>query len=119
MTISTSVHDREEINRLPKGFDYTWLSPVFESISKQGYKSAHSVSQFDVWVKELKENKQTQVYALGGVTAQHIQELTQRGFDGAVVLGNVWSDVKGLQDRELVKERIKQLTVACKTDPIS
>ncbi|MDF2457179.1 MAG: thiamine phosphate synthase [Cytophagaceae bacterium] len=119
LTISSSVHDQEEINRLPKGFDYVWLSPVFESISKQDYKSAYSASQFDAWVEELKEQKETKVYALGGIRTEHMKELAQRGFDGAVVLGNVWSNVNGLQDRELVKERIQHLIVACKTDPTS
>jgi thiamine-phosphate pyrophosphorylase len=119
LTISSSVHDQEEINRLQEGLDYVWLSPVFESISKQAYNSTYSAEQLDTWVKELKEKKQTQVYALGGVTAQHLQKLIQRGFDGAVVLGNVWRDVKGIEDKELVKQRLKQLTEACKTDPTS
>ncbi len=119
LTISSSVHHQEEINRLPKEFDYIWLSPVFESISKQAYMSSFSDSQFDNWAKELKEQKQTQVYALGGVTAQHAIKLAQRGFDGMVVLGSVWSKVKGIQDKEQVKQRIKQLISSCKTDLIS
>jgi thiamine-phosphate pyrophosphorylase len=109
LTLSSSVHHQEEINELPIGFDYVWLSPVFESISKQGYRAAHSDTQFDAWVKELQEQKQTQVYALGGIEAKHMQELSQRGFDGAVVLGSIWSNVQGWQDKALVKQRIKQL----------
>jgi thiamine-phosphate pyrophosphorylase len=109
LTLSSSVHHQEEINELPIGFDYVWLSPVFESISKQGYRTAHSDTQFDAWVKELQEQKQTQVYALGGIEAKHMQELSQRGFDGAVVLGSMWSNVQGWQDKALVKQRIKQL----------
>ncbi|MDB5257642.1 MAG: thiamine monophosphate synthase [Chitinophagaceae bacterium] len=119
LTISSSVHHQEEIDRLPIGFDYVWLSPVFESISKQEYTSIYSAAQFDHWVKELQEQKRTTVYALGGIQAQHMQELSRRGFDGAAVLGSVWSAINGLQDRALIKERIKQLTVACKTDPTS
>ena len=118
-TISSSVHDQEEINRLPKGFDYVWLSPIYESISKQAYNRPYSQTQLDDWVKELKEHKQTQVYALGGITAEHAAELTQRKFDGMVVLGSVWSMVKGIQDKEQVKQRIKQMIHSCKTDLIS
>ena len=69
--------------------------------------------------KELKEQKQTQVYALGGVTARHTIKLAQRGFDGIVVLGSVWSNVKGIEDKEQVTQRIKQLISSCKTDLIS
>jgi thiamine-phosphate pyrophosphorylase len=119
LTISSSVHNQEEINRLPQEMDYVWLSPVFESLSKQAYKSDYNTEQFDAWVKELKEKKQTKVYALGGITSTHIPELVQRKFDGAVVLGNVWNSIAGLQDKELVRERIKQLIVACQTDLIS
>lgn len=116
LTISSSVHDQEEIHRLPIGFDYVWLSPIFESISKEAYTSSFSDHQFDHWTKELKEQKQTQVYALGGVTARHAIKLAQRGFDGMVVLGSVWSNVNGIEDKEQVKQRIKQLISSCKTD---
>ena len=119
LTISSSVHDQQEIDRLPLGLDYVWLSPVFESISKEGYASTYSTSQFDNWVKELKEQKQTQVFALGGVNVQHIEELTLRGFDGAVVLGAIWTGIEGLKDKELVKQRIQQLIASCNTIPTS
>ncbi|MBC7485137.1 MAG: thiamine phosphate synthase [Cytophagaceae bacterium] len=119
LTISSSVHHQEEMDRLPKGFNYVWLSPVFESISKQEYTSIYSATQFNDWVKELQEQKQTAVYALGGIEFNHMQELSQRGFDGAAVLGSVWSNINGRQDRELIKQRIQKLIVACKTDPTS
>ncbi len=109
LSVSSSVHHQDEIDRLPMGVDYVWLSPVFESISKQEYTPIYSSAQFDSWVKELQEQKQTEVYALGGIEARHIQELSHRGFDGAAVLGSVWNNVKGLQDKELVIQRIKQL----------
>lgn len=119
LTISSSVHHQDEIDRLPENVDYVWLSPVFESISKQEYTSIYSAAQFNDWVKELQEKKHTRVYALGGIEARHIEELFQRGFDGAAVLGFVWSTINGQQDKELVKERIQQLLVACKTAPTS
>jgi len=116
LSISSSVHDQEEINRLPAGFDYVWLSPVFESISKQAYSNSFSDSQFDLWAKELKQQKQTQVYALGGVAARHAMKLAQRGFDGMVVLGSVWENIRGIEDKEQATQRIKQLISSCKTD---
>jgi thiamine-phosphate pyrophosphorylase len=118
LTISSSVHDQEEINQLPEGFDYVWLSPIFESISKEAYESSFSDDQFDEWTKELKEQKRTQVYALGGVSARHAIKLAQRGFDGMVVLGSVWSTIKGIEDKEQIKQRITQLISSCKTDLI-
>lgn len=116
LSISSSVHNQEEIDRLPQGFDYVWLSPIFESISKEAYNSSFSDHQLDDWAKELKEQKQTQVYALGGVTARHAMKLHQRGFDGMVVLGSVWSDIKGIEDKIQIKQRINQLINSCKMD---
>lgn len=119
LSLSSSVHNQEEIDRLPQGVDYVWLSPIFESISKEAYISSFSDHQFDHWAKELKEKKQTLVYALGGVTARHALKLRQRGFDGMVVLGSLWSNIKGIEDKEQVKQRINQLIHSCKTDLIS
>ena len=119
LTISSSVHNQEEINRLPLGLDYVWLSPIFESISKAGYHSAYSTPQVDAWTKEMQERKQTTVFALGGVTASHLKELRQRGFNGAVVVGTVWKDIRGLKDKEILKQRIEQLITSCKTNTIS
>jgi thiamine-phosphate pyrophosphorylase len=115
LTISTSVHHQEEIDKLPEQIDYVWLSPIFESISKSGYSSSYSADQFDSWVKYLQQKK-IKAYALGGVTDKNLLNILQRGFNGAVFLGYVWQGMNGLQDIQLVKKRFKQLTDTCKTD---
>lgn len=81
--ISISCHSTDEIAQLPFRPEYCFLSPVFDSISKQGYKSAF---------KEIPDLSQQDVpvVALGGITPAHISLCRRSGFSGIAVLGYVW-----------------------------
>lgn len=91
-SLSASVHSWREIeeNRYP--FDYVFISPVFDSISKKGYAAAIDMAGMQL----LKQNaaidarKIPAVIALGGVDHTNIPTLHAHGFDGAAVLGAVW-----------------------------
>lgn len=79
-SVSISLHRLEEIQDKDK-YDYFFISPVFDSISKKGYKSA-----FDMM--ELSKNIQGRnAIALGGVTPQKFPYLKSIGFKGAALLG--------------------------------
>lgn len=83
--ISRSIHAIEEISEA-KDFDYYFISPIFDSISKEGYKS-----NFDL--KELAEIiKDTRGIALGGVTPDKLPALMETGFYGAAMLGHFFRD---------------------------
>ena len=87
-TKSYSCHSFEEVVEHKPCCDYVFLSPVFNSISKQGYSSAFTDA-------ELAQAAQRgvigcKVFALGGVTGSSLRYLAQRGFGGAAVLGDVW-----------------------------
>ena len=82
--LSSSVHDLNDLQKLT-GFDYLFFSPVFDSISK----SAHlGVIGRDF---RLPTTKKSPVIALGGVTATHLDRIKTMNFDGAAVLGAIWS----------------------------
>lgn len=87
LTLSTSVHSIEAFNQLPKQFDYAFLSPVFPSISKEGYRS-----DLDL-LKEVhkRTNFNTQLVALGGITQKNIQQVMEKGFDAIALLGTIWN----------------------------
>lgn len=84
-TLSTSVHDLSDLHLL-KEFDYVFFSPVFDSISKSGYKT--------VIGQDFKLDKSiaTDVIALGGLNRKNINEAKTMGFAGAAVLGALWND---------------------------
>jgi thiamine-phosphate pyrophosphorylase len=66
---------------------YCFLSPIFDSISKEGYKA-----NFDkLELKEfLAKDRKTKVIALGGLTEENYLEVLELGFDGGAFLGSVW-----------------------------
>lgn len=84
--LSTSVHSMEEFNALPRQFSYAFLSPVFPSISKEGYHSDKDL------MKELhkRTNFNTRLVALGGIMQEKIQPVMENGFDAVALLGTIW-----------------------------
>lgn len=82
--VSTSFHSKGEITDSKVGFDYVFLSPVFDSISKVGYAGRG----FDVSNLDKINNE---IIALGGINSSNIEKITELGFDGAAVLGSIWN----------------------------
>lgn len=91
--VSASCHSFEELDER-RGCDYRFLSPVYDSISKEGYRSAFSED-------DLRGHVDRGVYALGGVTPRHLPSLQGLGFGGAAMLGSAW--------RQDINDFIKEL----------
>ncbi len=106
-TLSTSVHQAEMISEMQQ-FDYVFLSPVFNSISKAGYAGFANAS-FTI----QKSVKQPEVIALGGIDATTIHQLKTMDFDGAAVLGTIW------QQPEKAVSNFKTLYEICLKNSIS
>lgn len=88
LSISMSCHSIEEVRTKKDECGYLFLSPIYDSISKEGYGSAF---QREVLEKAASEGIiDKKVYALGGVSLEHIDELRALGFGGAAVLGALW-----------------------------
>ncbi|WP_421919126.1 thiamine phosphate synthase [Marinifilum sp.] len=108
----TSCHSISEIKSLGKTFDYVYLSPIFESISKQGYQGNLNLKEVK---KFLNESKQTQVYALGGIAAYNIKQLKDYPFDGFAVLGAVWTN-DPLKNRNMIQSNFKEINSIMQTE---
>ena len=67
---------------------YLSLSPIFDSISKQGYKAAFSHEELLAAKAEGLINEH--VMALGGICSHNIEEALRYGFGGVMVLGDAW-----------------------------
>lgn len=98
LRISRSCHTFNELQSANQ-FDYVFFSPIFNSISKQGYNAAFS----DAELLEASEMGliNGKVIALGGVDADTLPLLKPYAFGGAAVLGTVWEPFS--------KERFKLL----------
>lgn len=89
-SVSCSCHSISELKDKRDEFDYLSLSPIFNSISKEGYQSNFTASQL---IKARKDGIiDDKVYALGGVDADNISLLGHYGFGGAMILGYMWDN---------------------------
>ena len=88
-SISRSCHSIQEVEKCKDSFSYVTLSPIFDSISKQGYKA--SFSEYDLNSAIEKGIIDEKVIALGGVNSSNINHLLNMGFEGVAVLGAIWN----------------------------
>lgn len=109
-SVSRSCHTLEEVkSALNKRdlYNYVFLSPIFNSISKEGYGSNFSTSTL-VKAKE-KGILTSQVFALGGIDRSNIIQIKTLGFGGAAVLGFLWGKYPTLSDKKQITERFQLL----------
>ena len=83
-----SCHSFEEVVKYKDAYDYLFLSPIFDSISKQGYRSKFSHNELlnasNLGIIDSK------VIALGGVTPDKMDYLKSLHFGGIAMMGAVW-----------------------------
>ena len=85
--ISTSFHYFSELSN-KNNYEYVFLSPIFNSISKDSYSSNFTLSELQkAHNNGIIDNK---IIALGGITPNNINIIKEIGFGGAAVLGYIW-----------------------------
>ncbi len=87
--ISCSCHTFEEVKSRKPACDYIFLSPIFNSISKNDYQSPFTDESLKQGAKAGIIDKKTM--ALGGITLDNIARIKEYGFGGGVVLGDIWN----------------------------
>ena len=106
-SVSRSCHSLEELERYKK-LDYLFLSPIFPSISKEGYGEGFPPEVLG----EATERGiiTSRIIALGGMDTHTILRLKGLGFGGVAVLGALWG--KNPQEEEVLKQYylLKQAT---------
>jgi thiamine-phosphate pyrophosphorylase len=91
--MSTSFHSWQEISENRINYGYVFISPVFDSISKPGYMGSIDLA---VCSNVQEEKKKTGAYcpgiiALGGINGSNIALLRKYPFQGAALLGHIWT----------------------------
>jgi thiamine-phosphate pyrophosphorylase len=109
--VSRSCHSIKELENTA-GYDYVFLSPVFDSISKTGYTRAFTSE--DLFNAKSAGLINKQVVALGGINAENISIAQEFGFGGIAVIGALWGNFPGDRDENALFERFDQLQIACK-----
>jgi len=87
-TISTSVHNIETFNQLDTDWEYSFISPVFPSISKKGYGENSTI------LNDIKKRTHSNVklIALGGINEKNIDKTFKSKIDGVALLGAIWEN---------------------------
>lgn len=84
-----SCHSFEEIERYKNDYDYLFLSPIFDSISKVGYKSAFTKEELlKASTSGLIDNK---IIALGGITLDMLPYFQELNFGGIAMIGGIYN----------------------------
>jgi len=108
-TLSVSFHSLDEIEKFDRKFDYGFLSPVFDSISKEGYKSKFDFSALKTYLVNRKVvNNGTGkglLIALGGIDENKIEKVKELGFSGIALLGAIWQSEYPLEKFKRIKEK--------------
>jgi len=91
-SVSASLHTLTDLQQHRRRYDYVFLSPIFNSISKPGYPSGFDLAAVRATLHQLaaRPSYRPQVLALGGIDAQNVAQVQQAGFAGAVLLGSLW-----------------------------
>ena len=89
--VIVGCHSTKELEKVPIPVSFYLLSPVFDSISKSGYRANPGL---------LSDQNKTEietypVLAMGGVTPENYMGLFEKGYSGAAVIGSVWDDPLG------------------------
>ncbi|WP_293745112.1 thiamine phosphate synthase [uncultured Pedobacter sp.] len=83
---STSIHHLTAMEQVGQ-YDYSFFGPVFNSLSKPGYKSMIP-SHFRL----EKHQVAPKIIALGGIGLTEIDQVKEMNFDGIALLGSIWND---------------------------
>lgn len=98
-TVSQSCHSLDELcSALDGEFEYLFLSPVFDSLSKRGYTAG-----FPGETLAAARNKgiiNSRVVALGGISTATLPKAAEVGFGGAAVLGALWNNGNALPGQD-------------------
>ena len=84
-----SCHSFEEIKRYKTEYDYLFLSPIFDSISKVGYKSGFTKEELlKASTSGIIDHK---VIALGGITLDMLPYFRELNFGGIAMIGGIYN----------------------------
>lgn len=114
---SVSCHSFDEVltifHKNKKKFDYVFLSPVFDSISKKGYKSSFSEDSIRNFFKENPDFIGHKIIALGGINEYNVEKTLQIGFGGVAICGVLWENFKETRNINKILLTFKKIKEKC------
>ena len=102
-----SCHLLEELRHI-EDYDYVFLSPIFNSISKQDYCSNFS-EEILLRARDMGLINE-RVMALGGVSEANIGQVMTYGFGGLALLGSIWNGGDEVENFLKIRYKLNELT---------
>ena len=96
-TLSTSIHNVEDVADV---FDYAFYGPVFESISKNGYKAITNPKL---------QTPNSKLIAIGGIDENNCIKALVMGFAGVAVLGAIWQTAKPIKQFKKIQSKCSSI----------
>ena len=103
LVYSTSVHSPEAFQSLNPLFHYAFFGPVFESISKPGYKPEKEEKP------DFGKHRSTRLIGIGGITQANAASVLEKGFDGVALCGTIWQSRNKV---EAFKKTLRNLNIS-------
>ena len=101
--VSVSTHSFEEVLLFKDKTRYMFISPVFDSISKENYKS-------NISIEKLKNNSYiNKLVALGGIQDINIESIKKLNLYGIALLGHIWKKNHEIENFKIIKEIVNCL----------
>ena len=99
--ISCTCHSLDEVQNKKHFYDYLFLCPIYNCITKSGVTSGFTAEE----LRQAGKSKviDSRVMALGGITPDNILEIKDYGFGGAVVMGDLWNKFNACTDRDYLE----------------
>lgn len=108
LKISSSFHSIESIKLDSSEYEYIFLSPVFDSISKINYLGKFQGEKMPEILSSLTQN----VVALGGIDTNTLDQVYDLNYDGMAIHGALWKSDNPVQ-------KFKEIQLACKQKNMS
>ncbi len=100
--VSTAIHNMEEFEKYHDHFNLLTVSPVFESLTKPGYRS-----EID-WLSLLKGKDLSKVMAIGGISSDTIPIIAPMKFNSCGAMGAIWLEGDPIENYQHLKDICEQ-----------
>lgn len=105
LQITTSFYHLSSLYEEKFPYDYVFLSPIFDSISKSGYQSGFSHYNLPAAINK----SQYKVMALGGIELDKLEFVKKCHFAGVVLSGVLWQNENKLEIFKAIRHKIIEL----------
>lgn len=105
ISITTSFHNLATLYDDDYQYDYVFLSPIFDSITKSGFQSAFTKNN----LAQAMARSKHKIEAFGGVDIGKLDSCLDMKFDGVVLSGCLWQSQTPVENFKAIKHKLLEM----------